>query len=108
MGDYSESLTDFNKQFQNIMLNIWNIKYNSLEMLVNTRLRDSFNERQRKYKKYLDSKIWLLEGPGFVFFLVVIYNLITIVKTPSFDVAMRKYFLFYNYLKYGKIFIYVV
>ena len=87
--NYSKSLTDFNKQFQNIMLNIWNIKYNSLEMLVNTRLRDSFNERQRKYKKYLDSKIWLLEGPGFVFFLVVIYNLITIVKTPSFDVAMR-------------------
>lgn len=86
---YSESLTEFNKQFQNIMLNVWNIKYNSLEKIVNTKLRASFNDRMKKDNAYLNSKILLLEGPGFVFFLVVIFNLITIVKNGKFDIAMR-------------------
>ena len=86
---YSESLKEFNQQFQNIMLNVWNIKYNSLEKLVNTNLRNKFNDRMKKSNAYLNSKILLLEGPGFVFFLVIIYNLITIVKSPKLDVAMR-------------------
>jgi len=45
---YSESLKEFNQQFQNIMLNVWNIKYNSLEKLVNTNLRNKFNDRMKK------------------------------------------------------------
>ena len=44
--EYWESYEDFNKKFQNIMLNVWNIKYNSLETYVHKRLKKALQKEK--------------------------------------------------------------
>ena len=46
MGRLLSSYQDFNKKFQNIMLNVWNIKYNSLKHIHN-RLQGKFFKTKR-------------------------------------------------------------
>lgn len=87
--DYWESYQDFNKKFQNIMLNVWNIKYNSLETYVHNRLKESFSKRKDKLLSWLDSNILAYEIPGLLFFFVLIYNLFVIIDMKSMDISIR-------------------
>ena len=54
---YWESYTRFNKLFQDIMLNIWNVKYNTIELLVNRLLKKEFKTRLDTFKKWMNYKI---------------------------------------------------
>ena len=67
--EYWASYQDFNTKFQNIMLNVWNIKYNSLETYVHNRLKKSFSKRKDKLLSWLNSNILSYELPGLLFFL---------------------------------------
>jgi len=87
--DYWSSYQDFNKKFQNIMLNVWNIKYNSLETYVHNRLRESFSKRKDKLLSWLNSNILAYELPGLLFFFVLIYNLFVIIDMKSMDISIR-------------------
>jgi len=87
--DYWASYQDFNTKFQNIMLNVWNIKYNSLETYVHNRLKKSFSKRKDKLLSWLNSNIISYELPGLLFFFVLIYNLIVIIDLKSMDISIR-------------------
>ena len=81
--EYWESYEDFNKKFQNIMLNVWNIKYNSLETYVHKRLKKSFTKRKNRLLSWLDANILSYEVPGLLFFFVLIYNLYVIIDMKT-------------------------
>ena len=87
--DYRISYEKFNKQFQNVMLNIWNIKYNSLENYVYNKLKLSFFEKKNKLKTWLNANIITQELPGLLFFVVLVYNLITLIDLKTMDISIR-------------------
>ena len=92
--DYWASYKEFNTKFQNIMLNVWNIKYNSLETYVHNKLKKSFEKRKEKLLSWLNSNILSYEVPGLLFFFVLIYNLLAIIDGNKLDISIRIFLIF--------------
>jgi len=79
----------FNKSFQNVMLNIWNIKYNSLEYMINDRLKQLFELRNKKGTEFRNLDFWIYDGPSIIFTITVVINLFIIIKIKSMPISMR-------------------
>jgi len=86
---YWGAYTKFNKLFQDIMLNIWNVKYNTIEILVNRLLKKEFNARMTAFKTWMDYKIIAYELPDFLFFIIVITILFNFIKSKNISVTIR-------------------
>jgi len=86
---YWESYTRFNKLFQDIMLNIWNVKYNTIELLVNRLIKKEFNIRLNTYKKWMNYKIIAYEAPDFLFFIIILSILFALIKKKDIAVSIR-------------------
>lgn len=86
---YWDTCMKFNKLFQDIMLNIWNVKYNTIELLVKRLLKKEFKDRVVSYKRWLNFKIIAYELPDFLFFIIIITILFNLMKTTSIDVSIR-------------------
>ena len=86
---YWNSYVKFNKLFQDIMLNIWNVKYNTIELLVNRLLKKEFNTRLETYKKWMNYKIIAYEAPDFLFFIIVISILFGLIKNENIEITIR-------------------
>lgn len=86
---YWKYYTDFNKQFQDVMLNIWSVKYNTLENITQVYLKDKFKKRMNLLKKWLDLKVLSLEIPDFSFFIVIVYNLYILINNKDIDTTLR-------------------
>lgn len=86
---YWKVYNKFNKEFQDVMLNMWNIKYNSFETAVNKRIQESFAIRSEKLLKWLNLKIIAYLLPSVVFFIVIIYNLYSISYKKGMAISLR-------------------
>ena len=86
---YWASYIRFNKLFQDIMLNIWNVKYNTIELLVNRLLKKEFKDRLDTFKRWMNFKIIAYELPDFLFFIIVITILVNLTKNKDIDVSIR-------------------
>lgn len=91
--EYWDDYLKFNKQFQDVMLNIWSVKYNTLESITETYLRDKFHKRMESLKSWLDTKVVSTELPDFTFFVVVVYNLYTLIQNEKIETSMRVFFI---------------
>ena len=49
------------------MLNIWNIKYNSLEYITDTQLKKSFEEKTDALQEFKDLDFFIYKGPSIIF-----------------------------------------
>ena len=54
---YWREYVKFNKLFQDVMLNIWSVKYNTLETITEKYLNDRFKSRMEGLQAWLDYKI---------------------------------------------------
>ena len=88
-NEYWKEYIKFNKLFQDIMLNIWSVKYNTLEEITEKYLNDHFNERMKSLKLWLDYKIIALHSPDFVFFVVIIYNMYSLINNQNIKTDIR-------------------
>jgi ATP-binding cassette subfamily B protein len=88
-NNYIEKLHKFDKHFQNVMLNIWNIKYNSLEYITDTQLKKSFEEKTDALQEFKDLDFFIYKGPSIIFLITVIINLYLIIKSKNMNVGIR-------------------
>jgi len=86
---YWESYVRFNKLFQDIMLNMWNVKYNTIELLVNRLLKKEFNTRLQTYHRWMNYKIIAYEAPDFLFFIIILAILIALTKKKDLAISIR-------------------
>jgi ABC-type multidrug transport system fused ATPase/permease subunit len=86
---YWDEYNKFNTTFQDVMLNVWNVKYNSLEDVVTKYVRKSFKIRTEKLLIWFKSKILSNIIPSFIFFFVIIYNLYEIVDNRQITISIR-------------------
>ena len=71
------------------MLNIWSVKYNTLEHVTETYLKEKFHSRMEKMYLWLNTKIIALNAPDFTFFVVIIYNLYTLIHNQNIQIDLR-------------------
>ena len=86
---YWSEYVKFNKLFQDVMLNIWSVKYNTLESVTEKYLNDRFKSRMEGLKSWLDYKIVALDSPDFAFFIVIIYNLYSLIHNKNITTDIR-------------------
>jgi ABC-type bacteriocin/lantibiotic exporter with double-glycine peptidase domain len=86
---YWEEYIKFNKLYQDIMLNIWNVKYNTIELLVNRLLKTQFNKRLKTLKKWWNYKIIAYEGPDFIYFIIIIALLFKLVEKTEIELSIK-------------------
>ena len=86
---YIDKLHKFDKHFQNVMLNIWNIKYNSLEYITDTQLKKSFEEKSDALQEFKNLDFFIYKGPSIIFLTTVIINLYLIIKNKNMNVGIR-------------------
>lgn len=87
----------FNHIFQNIMLNMWNIKYNSLEGYVKKKIEKQYKKRIELFNKYSFLKIFISKLPSIMFFIIFILNLFYIIKNKNINVATSVFLTFQLY-----------
>ena len=87
--EYWKEYVKFNKLFQDVMLNIWSVKYNTLEHVTETYLKEKFHSRMEKMYLWLNTKIIALNAPDFTFFVVIIYNLYTLIHNQNIQTDLR-------------------
>jgi ABC-type multidrug transport system fused ATPase/permease subunit len=98
---YWTEYVKFNKLFQDVMLNIWSVKYNTLETVTEKYLNDRFKNRMGALQSWLNYKIVALDSPDFTFFVVIIYNLYSLIHNKTITTDIRV-FLILQLLKVWK------
>ena len=99
---YLRKLNRFEKTFQNVMLNIWNIKYNSLEQIINYEVKRSFDAKSKALMEFKNMDFYIYKGPSIIFILTVIVNLYIIIKLKNMPIATRVFLILqiFNISKY--------
>tara|TARA_B110000037_G_C17078690_1_gene489014 strand:- start:139 stop:1695 length:1557 start_codon:yes stop_codon:yes gene_type:complete len=87
----------FNKIFQNIILNMWNVKYNSLEKYAQLKIKNQYKKRIELFNKYSFLKIFISKFPSIVFFIIFILNLFYIVKNKNISISISVFLTFQLY-----------
>ena len=83
-----------NKSIQNIMLNIWNIKYNSFEKITSSYLKNNFSKRSNKFIKFANGKTIVGYSPMLIFFIIIIASLFIIAKSKDLTITIRVFIIF--------------
>jgi len=86
---YWDEYVKFNKLFQDVMLNIWSVKYNTLETITEKYLNNRFKARMEGLQAWLDYKIVALDSPDFTFFVVIVYNLYSLIHNKDINTDIR-------------------
>lgn len=86
---YLDKLHKFEKTFQNVMLNIWNIKYNSLEYIINNELTKSFDKKSLALLNFKNLDFFIYKGPAIIFMITSILNLYLIIKMKNMKISTR-------------------
>ena len=86
---YWNEYIKFNKLFQDVMLNIWSVKYNTLENITSKYLNEKFSKRMDCLKSWLDYKIIALDTPDFIFFVVILYNMYSLIHNKNIQTNIR-------------------
>lgn len=94
---YYKDYIKFNQLFQSIMLNIWNIKYNSLEILMNEQLKSQYNKRSELLYKYNMIKSVVSEIPGFLYYIAIFYNLYSIIVDKNIKIGIAVFLILQLY-----------
>lgn len=87
--NYLDKLHKFEKTFQNVMLNIWNIKYNSLEYIINNELIKSFDKKSLALLDFKNLDFFIYKGPSMIFLITSIFNLYLIIKMKNMKISTR-------------------
>lgn len=95
--DYIKEYHKFDELFQNIILNMWNIKYNSLEKSTKELIYKKFIEKSKIYSRFIKFKVLLTEIPGFLFFSVFIINIFYIIKNKNIKTGTIVFLIFQLY-----------
>ena len=88
-NEYTTKLQEFDNKFQNVMLNIWNIKYNSLEYPTYKSLKKAFEEKAKTLQEFKDMDFYIYKGPSIIFLITVIMNLYFIIGKKNMGVDTR-------------------
>jgi ABC-type multidrug transport system fused ATPase/permease subunit len=87
--NYTTKLHEFDSKFQNVMLNIWNIKYNSLEYPTYKSLKKTFENKSEALKEFKDMDFYIYKGPSIIFLITVIMNLYFIISKKDMEISIR-------------------
>ena len=71
------------------MLNIWNIKYNSLEYIINNELIKSFDKKSLALMNFNNLNFFIYKGPSIIFLITSIVNLYLIIKMKNMKISTR-------------------
>lgn len=94
---YWREYTDFNRQFQDIMMNNWNIRYHHLHSYMKERLRPYLDRRFDTFLSWLDQQVIVFELPSILFFILMSIAIAYIVKTPSLRLSTRVFLIYTLY-----------
>jgi ABC-type multidrug transport system fused ATPase/permease subunit len=86
---YWDEYVKFNKLYQDVMLNIWSVKYNTLENITDKYLQDKFKKRMESLRSFLNNKIIAVDSPDFTFFVVILFNLYSLIKNKQIKTSIR-------------------
>jgi len=96
-NEYIKEYNKFNDKFQNIILNMWNVKYNSLDNNMYKQLINNYNKRSDLCTKYTNYKIIITNIPSILFFSIFIINIFYIIKNKNFKVGIIVFLIFQLY-----------
>ena len=94
---YWKEYVKFNKLYQDVMLNIWSVKYNTLEKVTDKYLKEKFKKRIDALQNFLDNKIIALDSPDFTFFVVILFNLYSLIKNKNLETSTRVFLILQSF-----------
>ena len=86
---YVNKCHEYDNIFQNIMLNIWNIKYNSLEKIAKQKLQHAYKAKNKAYLEFKNMDFRASNIPEMIFNGVIFMNLYFIIKNNKMKLATR-------------------
>jgi ABC-type multidrug transport system fused ATPase/permease subunit len=71
------------------MLNIWNIKYNSLEYSTYKSLKRAFEKKSEALREFKTIDFYIYKGPSIIFLITIIMNLYFIISKKNMHIGIR-------------------
>ena len=96
-NDYIYEYNKFSETFQNIMLNMWNVKYNSIDKRVIGIIKEGYKKKIDAFTRYCNFKVFIYNIPGLLFFGIFAFCLFIIIKKKNIKVSLIVFLIFQLY-----------